>query len=119
MPIKMALDFALNKSDERMELYSKLSEVTEVIQVNAVVEKPASMNSTSILPEWIILYKWTDELARSVIRNRFPISFALSVNKTVSKIARLKKPLGNLEIPENRVKAILKPTVYPKNTHGR
>jgi DNA polymerase-4 len=33
-------------------------------------------------------YKWTDELARSVIRETgLPISFALSVNKTVSKIA--------------------------------
>jgi DNA polymerase-4 len=29
-------------------------------------------------------YKWTDELARSVIRETgLPISFALSVNKTV------------------------------------
>jgi DNA polymerase-4 len=123
MPIKMALRLCpqakVMKGD--MELYSKLShEVTEVIQVNAPVVEKASIDEFYLditgMDKFYGSYKWTDELARSVIRETgLPISFALSVNKTVSKIATGEgKPLGNLEIPENRVKQFLNPLSIQK-----
>jgi DNA polymerase-4 len=123
MPIKMALRLCpqakVMKGD--MELYSKLShEVTEVIQVNAPVVEKASIDEFYLditgMDKFYGSYKWTDELARSVIRETgLPISFALSVNKTVSKIATGEgKPLGNLEIPEDRVKQFLNPLSIQK-----
>ncbi|SDX16833.1 DNA polymerase IV [Flavobacterium degerlachei] len=123
MPIKMALRLCpqakVMKGD--MELYSKLShEVTEVIQVNAPVVEKASIDEFYLditgMDKFYGSYKWTDELAHSVTRETgLPISFALSVNKTVSKIATGEgKPLGNLEIPENKVKQFLNPLSIQK-----
>jgi DNA polymerase-4 len=123
MPIKMALRLCpqakVMKGD--MELYSKLShEVTEIIQVNAPVVEKASIDEFYLditgIDKFYGSYKWTDELAQSVTRETgLPISFALSVNKTVSKIATGEgKPLGNLEIPENRVKHFLNPLSIQK-----
>lgn len=56
-------------------------------------------------------YKWTNELSSLVTRETgLPISFALSVNKTVSKIATGEgKPKGNLEIPQPMVQQFLNP----------
>jgi DNA polymerase-4 len=56
-------------------------------------------------------YNWTHELAAAVTRETgLPISFALSVNKTVSKIATGEgKPKGNLEIPRQQVQQFLNP----------
>jgi DNA polymerase-4 len=61
-------------------------------------------------------YKWTNELAQSVTKETgLPISFALSVNKTVSKIATGEgKPRGNLEIPQDLVKPFLNPLSIQK-----
>jgi DNA polymerase-4 len=41
-----------------------------------------------------------------------PISFALSINKTVSKSTGEGKPKGHLDIPENQVRAF-KPLSIP------
>ena len=123
MPIKMALRLCpqakVMKGD--MELYSKLShEVTEVIQVNAPVVEKASIDEFYLditgMDKFYGSYKWTDELAHSVTKETgLPISFALSVNKTVSKIATGEgKPLGNLEIPENQVRSFLNPLSIQK-----
>src|SRR5690606_33197926 len=56
-------------------------------------------------------YKWTNELTQTITKETgLPISFALSVNKTVSKIATGEgKPKGNLEIPEAMVKPFRNP----------
>jgi hypothetical protein len=43
-----------------------------------------------------------------------PISFALSINKTVSKIGTGGKPKGHLDIPENQVRAFLNPLSIQK-----
>jgi DNA polymerase-4 len=123
MPIKMALRLCpqakVMKGD--MELYSKLShEVTEVIQVNAPVVEKASIDEFYLditgMDKFYGSYKWTNELADSVTRETgLPISFALSVNKTVSKIGTGEaKQKGNLEIPENRVKQFLNPLSIQK-----
>ncbi len=123
MPIKMALRLCpqakVMKGD--MELYSKLShEVTEVIQVNAPVVEKASIDEFYLditgMDKFYGSYKWTDELAQSVTRETgLPISFALSVNKTVSKIGTGEaKQKGNLEIPENQVRSFLNPLSIQK-----
>ena len=61
-------------------------------------------------------YKWTAEIAESVTKNTgLPISFALSTNKTVSKIGTGEaKPIGRLEIQENDVKPFLNPLSVKK-----
>ncbi|MBA7579257.1 DNA polymerase IV 1 [subsurface metagenome] len=54
---------------------------------------------------------WTKELRNDIINNTgLPVSFGLSVNKTVSKIAAGEaKPNGELEIPGEKVK----PFIFP------
>lgn len=118
MPMKMALMLCpqakVIKGD--MELYSNLSHtVTEVIKEKAPVMEKASIDEfyldISGMDKFYGAYKWTDELAREVIKQTgLPISFALSVNKTVSKIATGEgKPKGNLQIPESMVRPFLNP----------
>ena len=118
MPIRMALRLCpqakVMKGD--MELYSRLShEVTEVIEEKAPVMEKASIDEFYLditgMDKFYGSYLWTNELAQSVTKETgLPISFALSVNKTVSKIATGEgKPKGNLEIPEDMVKPFLNP----------
>lgn len=118
MPIKMALRLCpqakIVKGD--MELYSKLSHtVTSIIEEKAPVMEKASIDEFYLditgMDKFYGSYKWTNELAQSVTKETgLPISFALSVNKTVSKIATGEgKPRGNLEIPEMNVRPFLNP----------
>ncbi|MFC5683640.1 DNA polymerase IV [Flavobacterium sp. MAHUQ-51] len=123
MPIKMALRLCpqakVMKGD--MELYSKLShDVTEVIQEKAPIVEKASIDEFYLditgMDKFYGAYKWTNELAQSITKETgLPISFALSVNKTVSKIGTGEaKPKGNLEIPENKVQLFLNPLSIQK-----
>jgi DNA polymerase-4 len=56
-------------------------------------------------------YKWTDELAQRITKETgLPLTFALSVNKTVSKIGTGEgKQKQNLEIPQQLVQSFLNP----------
>jgi DNA polymerase-4 len=123
MPIRMAMklcpDAKIMKGD--MELYSRLShDVTEILQEKAPVLEKASIDEFYLditgMDRFHGSYKWTDELAQSVIKETgLPISFSLSINKTVSKIATGEgKPRGNLEIPEQGVQAFLNPLSIQK-----
>jgi DNA polymerase-4 len=123
MPIHMAMklcpDAKIMKGD--MELYSKLShDVTNVLQEKAPVLEKASIDEFYLditgMDKFHGSYKWTNELAESVIKETgLPISFSLSVNKTVSKIATGEgKPVGNLQIPENEVQGFLNPLSIQK-----
>ncbi|MET0944107.1 MAG: DNA polymerase IV [Flavobacterium sp.] len=123
MPIHMAMKLCpqakIIKGD--MELYSQLShDVTQVIQEKAPIMEKASIDEFYLditgMDKFHGSYKWTNELAQSVIKETgLPISFSLSVNKTVSKIATGEgKPVGNLEIPENGVQAFLNPLSIQK-----
>lgn len=123
MPIHMAMklcpDAKVIKGD--MELYSQLShDVTQVIQEKAPIMEKASIDEFYLditgMDRFHGSYKWTDELAKSVIKETgLPISFSLSINKTVSKIATGEgKPTGNLEIPEGNVQAFLNPLSIQK-----
>ncbi len=123
MPIHMATKLCpqakIIKGD--MELYSRLShDVTQVIQEKAPIMEKASIDEFYLditgMDKFHGSYKWTDELAQSVIKETgLPISFSLSVNKTVSKIATGEgKPKGNLEIPEGNVQSFLNPLSIQK-----
>lgn len=123
MPIRMALklcpDAKVMKGD--MELYSQLShDVTEILQEKAPVLEKASIDEFYMditgMDKFHGSYKWTNELAQKVIKETgLPISFSLSINKTVSKIATGEgKPKGNLEIPEQQVQDFLNPLSIQK-----
>ena len=118
MPIKMALklcpDAKIIRGD--YEQYSKLSkEVTEIIQEKVPVLEKASIDEfymdLSGMDQFFGCYQWTKEIADSVTKNTgLPISFALSTNKTVSKIGTGEsKPTGRFEIPEKNIKSFLNP----------
>lgn len=123
MPIHMAMKLCpqakIMKGD--MELYSKLShDVTNVLQEKAPVLEKASIDEFYLditgMDKFHGSYKWTNELAQSVIKETgLPISFSLSINKTVSKIATGEgKPIGNLQVPENEVQGFLNPLSIQK-----
>jgi DNA polymerase-4 len=118
MPIKMAMrlcpEAKIVKGD--LELFSKYSQtVTQVIEEKAPVMEKASIDEFYLditgMDKFYGSYKWTNELAASVTRETgLPISFALSVNKTVSKIATGEgKPRGNLQIMPAQVQHFLNP----------
>ena len=118
MPIRMALQLCpqakIVKGD--MELFSNKShEVTQIIEENSPLVEKASIDEfyldISGMDKFHGCYKWTNELSQTITKETgLPISFALSVNKTVSKIATGEgKPKGNLEIPQNLVQSFLNP----------
>ena len=118
MPIKMALklcpDAKIIRGD--YERYSKFSkEVTEIIQEKVPVLEKASIDEfymdLSGMDQFFGCYQWTKEIAESVTKNTgLPISFALSTNKTVSKIGTGEsKPVGRLDIPHQNIKSFLNP----------
>jgi DNA polymerase-4 len=123
MPIRMAMRLCpqakIIKGD--MELYSKLSfTVTQIIEERAPIVEKASIDEHYLditgMDKFYGCYKWTNELAQTITKETgLPISFALSVNKTVSKIGTGEsKPKGNLEIPGSQVKHFLNPLSVKK-----
>ena len=123
MPIKMALRLCpqarIVKGD--MELYSKQSNlVTQIIQESSPVMEKASIDEfymdISGMDRFFGCYKWTTELSQKVSHETgLPISFGLSVNKTVSKIATGEgKPVGKIEVNRPMVKSFLNPLSIKK-----
>lgn len=122
MPMKMALrlcpEARVIKGD--MELYSRLShDVTQVIENSSPLTEKASIDEFYLditgMDKFFGSYQWTTELAQSVTRETgLPISFALSVNKTVSKIATGEAKPGKLQVPENMVRPFLNPLSIKK-----
>lgn len=123
MPIQMALRLCpqakVMKGD--MELYSRLShDITEIIQEKAPVVEKASIDEFYLditgMDKFDGSYKWTDELAQKIIKETgLPLTFALSVNKTVSKIGTGEgKQKQNLEIPPHLVQSFLNPLSIQK-----
>ena len=123
MPIKMALrlcpEAKVIKGD--MEMYSNMSHmVTEIIQEKVPVLEKASIDEfyldLSGMDQFFGCYKWTYEIAESVQKNTgLPISFALSANKTVSKIGTGEsKPTGRFEIKQPDIQSFLNPLSVKK-----
>jgi DNA polymerase-4 len=123
MPIHMAMKLCpqakIMKGD--MELYSRLShDITEIIQEKAPVVEKASIDEFYLditgMDKFHGSYKWTSELAQTVTKETgLPLTFALSINKTVSKIGTGEgKQKQNLEIPEHLVQSFLNPLSIQK-----
>lgn len=123
MPLKMALrlcpEAKVIKGD--MEKYSRLSRtVTEIIEEKAPVVEKASIDEHYMditgIDKFFGAYQWTQELMQAVTRHTgLPVSFALSVNKTVAKIGTGEsKPAGKKEIALNGVRPFLNPLSIKK-----
>ncbi|OCA69076.1 DNA polymerase IV [Chryseobacterium artocarpi] len=123
MPIRMALrlcpEAQVIKGD--MEYYSNMSHmVTEIIQEKVPVMEKASVDEfyldLSGMDKFFGCYQWTAEIADAVIKHTgLPISFALSTNKTVSKIGTGEaKPTGKLELKLQEIQPFLNPLSVKK-----
>ncbi|WP_313270525.1 DNA polymerase IV [Epilithonimonas vandammei] len=123
MPIRMALrlcpEAQVIKGD--MEYYSNMSHlVTEIIQEKVPVLEKASVDEfyldLSGMDKFFGCYQWTSEIASTVMKNTgLPISFALSTNKTVSKIGTGEaKPTGKLELKPQFIQPFLNPLSVKK-----
>lgn len=118
MPMKSALrncpQAVVVKGD--MEFYSKKSnEVTEILAERAPVLEKSSIDEFYLdltgMDRFFGSYKWINETAGYIAKETgLPLSFALSINKTVSKMATSEgKPWGKLEVPESMVRLFLDP----------
>ena len=95
MPMRMAKQLCSDAIFIRgdMEEYSKQSKlVTDIISESAPVYEKASIDEHYIditgMDRFFGSLKWSHELRERIIKNTgLPISFGLSTNKTVSKIA--------------------------------
>jgi DNA polymerase-4 len=112
MPMKLARnlcdDAIIIRGDS--EMYTKYSRlVTDVIAEEAPLYEKASIDEHYIdisgMDRFFGCMQWTHELRQKIIRHTgLPISYGLSVNKTVSKIATGEaKPNGELEVVKSRV----------------
>ena len=118
MPMKMALNLCRDAVVIRgdMDSYSKYSKlVTEVIADKAPMYEKASIDEHYLDISGIDRYwgalKWSHELRQSIISETgLPISFGLSVNKTVSKMATGEaKPNGEKHVGKDFVQPFLNP----------
>jgi DNA polymerase-4 len=118
MPTKMAKylcpDAIFLKGD--MDSYSKYSnDVTEIIAANSPAFEKASIDEHYIditgMDKYYGSMKWAHELIQTIEKEtHLPISFGLSVNKTVSKVATGEaKPHGEREVPAGMEKLFLAP----------
>ena len=118
MPMKMARmlcpDAVVIRGD--MECYSRHSNtVTDIIAESAPVYEKASIDEhymdISGMDRFFGCFRWTHELRQRIMRETgLPVSFGLSVNKTVAKIATGEaKPSGELQVQRPRVPFFLAP----------
>lgn len=123
MPVKLARrlcpDAVIIGGD--MELYSRHSHtVTEIIKEMAPLYEKASIDEfyldISGMDRFFGCYQWTLELKQKIMRETgLPISFGLSVNKTVSKVGTSEaKPNGQIQIPKGSEKSFLAPLPVQK-----
>ena len=99
-----------------MDEYGRLSrEVTDIISERAPVVEKASIDEHYLdltgMDKFFGCFKWTGELRQRIIKETgLPISFGLSANKTVSKVATGQaKPSGELEVKKGAERAFMAP----------
>jgi DNA polymerase-4 len=118
MPMRMAKQLCSQAVYIRgdMELYTRYSRlVTDVIADSAPLYEKASVDEHYLditgMDRFFGSYKWTHELRQRIIKHTgLPISFGLSGNKTVSKIATGQaKPNGELQVLPTQVNTFLDP----------
>jgi DNA polymerase-4 len=118
MPMKMARSLCSEAIVIRgdMDAYSRYSRtVTDIIAEQAPVYEKASIDEHYLditgMDRFFGCMQWTHELRQRILKETgLPISYGLSVNKTVSKIATGEaKPNGEIEVPDREVKHFLSP----------
>jgi DNA polymerase IV len=123
MPIKMARQLCPQAIFIRgdMDAYSRYSKmVTEIIAGRAPVFEKASIDEHYLdltgMDKFFGCYKWTHELRNYIIKETgLPISFGLSANKTVSKVATgVAKPNGEKQVEKGTEKPFLAPMSIKK-----
>src|ERR1035437_4201482 len=104
-----------------MGLYSKYSHlVTEIIEEESPLFEKASIDEHYIditgMDRFYGSYKWAHNLRMRIINEiGLPISFGLSINKTVAKIATgMAKPNGEKQVLLNEVQSFLDPLPISK-----
>lgn len=104
-----------------MDAYSKYSDIiTEILESKAPIVEKASIDEHYMdmtgMDRFIGTWKFTQELRQFIIKETgLPISFGLSSNKTVSKIATGEaKPSGEKQIAKDLEKAFLAPLSIKK-----
>ncbi|GAA4794966.1 DNA polymerase IV [Olivibacter ginsenosidimutans] len=118
MPMKLALRLCpqaiVVKGDH--DMYSKYSNVvTEIIEEKAPLVEKSSIDEhyldISGMDKFFGCWKWSQELRQRIIKETgLPISFGLSINKTVSKIATgTAKPCGERKVDFGTEKGFLAP----------
>ena len=123
MPIKMARYLCpqavfVRGDYEQYEKHSRV--VTDIIKEVAPVVEKASIDEHYLdltgMDKFFGCLKWTTELKQRIIKHTgLPISFGLSQNKTVSKIATGEsKPNGALEVKPENVRPFLNPLSVSK-----
>lgn len=123
MPIRYALqrcpDARVIKGD--MDLYANYSKlVTTIIREQAPVFEKASMDEFYIdmtgMDQFGSCYQWVRELEAYITKESgLAVSFGLSVNKTVAKMATNEgKPSGKLQVPQLEVQPFLNPLAVRK-----
>ncbi len=123
MPMKMARQLCPNAIYIRgdMESYSKYSGVvTEIITEKVPLLEKASIDEfyadMSGMDRFFGIYKYAGELRDTILQESgLPISFGLSVNKLVSKMATNEaKPAGKLQVERGTEKGFIAPLSIKK-----
>jgi DNA polymerase-4 len=118
MPMRLALQLCPEAIVVRGDYdeYSKYSNmVTEIIEEHTPLVEKASIDEHYLditgMDKFFGCWKWTQELRQRIINETgLPISFGLSVNKTVSKIATgTAKPSGERQVITGTEKGFLAP----------
>lgn len=118
MPMKLALrlcpEAIVVRGDH--DLYSRYSRmVTEIIEEGAPLVEKASIDEHYFdltgMDRFFGCWKWTQELRQRIMKETgLPISFGLSTNKTVSKVATGEaKPCGERKVDWGTEKSFLAP----------
>ncbi|MNN01796.1 DNA polymerase IV [compost metagenome] len=118
MPMRLALrmcpEAVVVRGDH--DSYSQYSNmVTQIIEEETPIVEKASIDEhyldVSGMDRFFGCWKWTQELRQRIIKETgLPISFGLSVNKTVSKIATgTAKPCGEKQVQNGTEKGFLAP----------
>lgn len=123
MPMKMARQLCPNAVYIRGNAgtYTKFSkQVTEILQSKVPILEKASVDEfyadLTGMDRFFGCYKFASELRNTIIKESgLPISFGLSINKTVSKVATNEiKPNNQLKIDNGYEKAFLAPLSIKK-----
>lgn len=118
MPVRQALKLCPSAIVVKgsMGEYGRFSKmVTQIIAERSPLMQKASIDEFYVditgLDRFFGCFKWSQELRQAVIKNTgLPISFGLSVNKSIAKMATNQaKPNGELYVPADAVQDFLKP----------